>query len=76
MTNSQLISQVTQRANDAKNAGAKVNIQENMPSLSVTLPNGEEYFFQGEEAESMLADVPSIFSHLKEEYFLATSQNW
>lgn len=57
-----------------KEGGAKVEINESMPYISITLRNGNTYFFQGEEASNMLNDCPEDINN--EDYFLYIAQGW
>ena len=55
-------------------AGGSVQINHRLPSVAVTLSDGEEYFFQGDGASNLLAEVPDFMDD--EVFILASAQNW
>lgn len=62
------------RANEAGWGGTEVDIDERLPTIAVTHGDGTEYFFQGEEADRMLEEVPEWTDAWT--YFMVTSQDW
>lgn len=62
------------RARFEREAGGFVEINNQLSYVAVTLSNGLEYFFQGEEAENLLDEVPDELS--AEDYILAVAQGW
>jgi len=73
MTDQELLQQYTERANAERESGSTVEISE-MPYVAVTLSCGQEYFFQSDEADDLLNEVPEWIN--AEDYILATAQNW
>lgn len=71
---SSLVRQYEKRAKSERAAGGVCKINSRLPSVAVELSDGSEYFFQGEEAEELLAEVPDNIT--QEDYILATAQNW
>lgn len=70
----ELIAQYTERAEAERQAGGSIEIDAMLPSISVKLSDGSEYFFQEHEADDILASVPDGFD--PEDFILATAQNW
>ena len=67
------------RAKSERAAGGSCVVNELMETIAITTSAGEEYFFQGEEAENLIAAYVSAESWIScsiEEYFLAIVQNW
>lgn len=62
------------RAEFERKAGGSVEINNQIPSVAVTLSGGLDYFFQGEEAENLLDSVPDELS--AEDFILAIAQGW
>lgn len=62
------------RAEAEKKAGAKVEIDYKLPTLSITMSDGSDFFFQEREASDMLDQVPENIN--AEDYFLAIAQGW
>lgn len=63
-----------ERAEAERRAGATIDINERLPYVSVEMSDSSEYFFQGQEAEELLAEVPDNIS--PEDYILAIAQGW
>lgn len=61
-------------AKKQKNEGASVEIDESLPTVSVKLSDGQEYFFQGEEAQNLLDEVPDNIA--AEDYILHNAIGW
>lgn len=62
-------------AASAKKRGGYVEINHRYGTVAVQRGDGsEEYFFQGDEADDLLNEVPSNIS--EEDYILAVSQGW
>jgi len=56
------------RAEFEREAGGSVEINRSLPYVAVNLSDGTEYFFQGEEADNLLDEVPDEIS--AEDYLL------
>jgi hypothetical protein len=69
-----LVKQFEARAEAERNGGGHVEIDDNVGYVAVTLSDGSEYFFQGDEADALLAEVPDDLS--REDYILASAQSW
>jgi hypothetical protein len=57
-----------------KEAGGYIDINSSLPYIFVHCSDESEYYFQGEEAEEILASVPDDW--INEVYILAQSVNW
>jgi len=55
-------------------AGGTIEINNGLPYVAIKQPNEEKYFFQGEEAENLLNEVPEDIN--EEEYIIWVSQGW
>jgi hypothetical protein len=66
------------RAKAERAAGGKVEVNESLPYVSITMSDGSEYFFQGEEASELIEEYEKIdwLSCSIEDYLLAIAQNW
>ena len=56
-----------------------VDINWGIPYVAINLPNGEEYFFQGEEASNLLEEATNTgnkFNVSVENALIFTSQSW
>ena len=62
------------RAEAERQAGTKININTGIPYIGIDYANGDDYFFQGDEASKLLDEVPENIS--PEDYLLAISQGW
>lgn len=62
------------RAKAELDAGATIEINKNPCYVAITMSDGTEYFFQDQEAEDLLSEVPDNISET--DYILAVSQNW
>lgn len=69
-----MVKDYTERANAERRAGGSIEINTRMPTVAITMSNGEEWFFQGEEATELLDEVP--YNMNEEDYILATAQDW
>lgn len=69
-----LVAQLEQRAADEEAAGGSIDINDMLPTVAVTMSDGAEYFFQGEEADDLLSEVPGNMH--PEDFILAIAQNW
>ena len=63
-----------QRAEAERQAGGFVEINYGLPSVSITLSDGSDYFFQEHEADDLLGEVPTNIAD--EDYLLAVAQGW
>ena len=65
------------RARSERAAGGSCEVNEMLPTISIKTSAGEEYFFQGEEAEDMLKEYETLdLSCSIEQWLLAVSQSW
>ena len=66
------------RAKAERAAGGKVEINESLPYIGLTMSDGSEYFVQGDEAEEMINEYHSYewLACAIDDYFLAVAQNW
>jgi hypothetical protein len=62
------------RAKCEREAGGKIEINSGLPYVAITMSDGGEYFFQGEEASDLLDDVPDNIN--EEDFILAIAQGW
>jgi len=69
-----LVNQYEERAAAERDAGTTIEINYGIPYVAIDYPNGESYFFQGDEADDLLNEVPDNIN--EEDYILAISQNW
>jgi len=74
ITNKALARQYEKRAQAERDAGGFCVVTANMPCIELKLSDGSEYFFQGEEAENLLSEVPDWI--YPDDYLLAMAQNW
>lgn len=68
-----LLKQYISRAKKERTRGAKVVVNLRVPYVSVKIGD-QSYFFQGEQAENLLSEVPSNID--TEDYLLAIAQAW
>lgn len=83
MTSKQLAEQFKKRARDERSAGGKISIDRGLPSISIKLPDGAEYYWQEHQAEANLDEVKKDMKEngldgliSVEDYLLAQAQNW
>jgi len=69
-----LVEQYEDRAAAEREAGTTIEINDLIPYVAIEYSNGESYYFQGDEAETLLKEVPDNIH--AEDYILAMSQNW
>ncbi len=69
-----LADQLEQRAEAEREGGGTIEIDPVLPSVSIRMSSGEEYFFQEWEADELLAKVPENID--PSDYLLAIAQNW
>lgn len=62
------------RAEAEMNAGATIELNRYPCYVAITMSDGSEYFFQDEEAEDLLNEVPDNISAT--DYILALAQGW
>ena len=74
MTRKQYAKQVEKIASAEYAAGGSVEINHGLPYVAVTCSNGEEYFFQGDEADELINSVPDYLN--EEDYIMYQSTNW
>ena len=74
MTTEELEKRYYERYKAEIDAGSTIKIDDFLPYVGIEFSNGDEFFFQGEEAENLLAEVPEWCN--AEVYLLATAQGW
>ena len=74
MTEQKLAQQYEMRANAERGAGGQIEINHRYGYVAITLSDESEYFFQGEEVDNLLSEVPDWIN--EEDYLLAVAQNW
>jgi hypothetical protein len=74
MTNEQHAKQCEYYANCEREAGGTIEINTALPYVAVTMSDGSEYFFQGDEADELLESVPDYIN--REDYILSQAQGW
>jgi hypothetical protein len=74
MTPEQLNADFEARYKAEVSAGGSVEIDHGLPFVAVTLSNGDEYVFQGDEAANLLGEVPDFMN--EKVFILASAQNW
>ena len=70
----ELAEQLEARAKAEREAGGYCDVNSGLSYVDVVLSDGSTYFFQGEEAEALIAEVPEWID--EEDYILAIAQNW
>jgi hypothetical protein len=76
---SELIEQIEYTAKHCRSIGMSVEINWSLPYVAVNLGQNEhgddiEYFFQGEEADNLLEEVPDWIN--EDDYILWSAQGW
>ena len=74
MTKKELNKQYEERYQNEIKAGATIEINHSLPYVAIKINNGDEYFFQDEEASNLLKEVPDYIN--EEVYIIAIAQNW
>jgi len=74
MIREELLNQIKETVKAFYSAGGTIEINSGLPYVAIKQPNEEEYFFQGEEAENLLNEVPEDIN--EEEYIIWISQGW
>jgi len=74
MTREEMLNHVKETVKAFYVAGGTIEINHGLPYVAIKQPNEEEYFFQGEEAENLLNEVPDDIN--EEEYIIWISQGW
>ena len=65
------------RAAAERAAGGHCEVNELLPTIALTMSDGSEYFFQGEEAENMVKEYKSIdLCFSLEDWLLSIAQDW
>jgi len=78
MTPEEINKDYEERAKAEREAGGKVEVNERFPYIGLTLSDGSEYFFQGEEAENLIDEYWSNtwIECSIEDWLLAYAQGW
>ena len=74
IVSSKMLAQIIETADNCRNAGATVEINEYLPTVAITRSDGQEWFFQEHEADVLLAEVPDNVS--ADDYILFISRGW
>ena len=61
-------------ADSEREEGGKVFIHFGIPYISLTTSAGQQYFFQGEEAQNLLDQCPEEIH--EQDYLLASAVDW
>lgn len=69
-----LVEQYERRAAAEREDGGSCCVNERLPTVTVKLANGEEYFFQGDEAQRLIDEVPDNMRAA--DFILASAQSW
>ncbi len=65
---------IQRRAQAEREAGGSIEICSILPTVSIELSDGGEYFFQEHDATRILSEVPPNVT--PEDYLLASAQSW
>jgi len=79
MTNLQMKQQIEQSAQYELAAGTTIEINNSLPYVALTMSDGSEYFFQGQEASELLDEhelSASKFATTVEASILHSAQGW
>jgi len=71
---SSMVRDYKKRASSEIKGGGSIDINSRIPTISITMSNGEKYFFQEHEAQKLLDEVPDNID--PEDFILAQAQNW
>ena len=74
MTNEEYAKQCEFYSDCERKSGGSIEIERNGLYIAIKMSNGDEYYFQGQEADYLLADVPDFVN--QEDYLLSIAQNW
>jgi hypothetical protein len=74
----EMIIDYKKRAEAEREAGGYVKVNLALPYVAVNCSNGDEYFFQGEEASNLIEEAENAFDGGLSitDYIMATSQSW
>ena len=74
----ELVIDYKRRAEAEREAGGYIKINTGLPYIAVTCSNGDEYFFQGEEAAALIDEAENAFGGGLSitDYIMAASQSW
>lgn len=79
MTNEQMKEQIEGAAAAERAAGGKIEINNRLPYVAVTMSYGSEYFFQDSEADDLLTKAEKAgekFGVSEADYILWSAQGW
>ncbi len=79
MTNQEMGAQIEQSAKAEMAAGASIEINYGLPYVALTMSDGSEYFFQGQEASELIDEheaSSSKFDTTIEQSILHSAQGW
>ncbi|MEO7048976.1 MAG: hypothetical protein ABI091_26975 [Ferruginibacter sp.] len=79
MTTQQITKQINASCRSAKSSGQTIEINYSLPYVSINNNNGDEYFFQGEEASNLIEEARNSNLHnycSVENIILWQSQGW
>jgi hypothetical protein len=70
---------IERTAQSAREAGQTIEINNNLPYVAIDCNQGDEYFFQGDDAENLLDEAEKAsmkFDVSVEDYLLHIVQGW
>lgn len=79
MTNQEMQQQIERSAKFELAAGASIEINTGLPFVALTMSDGSEYFFQGQEADELLDEHNASadkFDTTVESSILHSAQGW
>jgi hypothetical protein len=79
MTNEEMRDQIEKSAQFERDAGGTIEINDRMPYVAIQMSNGDEYFFQGQEADELLDEHNASadrFNTSVEDSILHSAQGW
>ena len=74
VTKAEVLATILSVADAERKAGGKVELNKYLGYCAVTTSSEEEYFFQGEDYDTLLAEVPENVQ--EEDYILYQSTTW
>lgn len=74
LTDDEMRAYYTERYEAEKAAGGSITVNRSIPYVAIQLSDGTEYYFQEEEADNLLSEVPDWIN--AEVYLLASAQDW
>jgi hypothetical protein len=72
--NENIVKDIEETGEYHRKNGCKIEINRGLPYIAISLSNDAEYFFQNEEAQSLLDEIPENVN--EEDYIIWISQGW